>query len=120
MYTCEQQMSAVKLQIKYYHKAAAVIQELGYPNCHALVQWFKEYEATGDLHQKSRHSRKSKFTEEEKQAALQFYQDHSRSITLTVKVLGYPGKTTFKQWLNAVFLDREKYCVSSGAMVEYP
>lgn len=48
MYTYEQRMKAVNLYIKYYHKAAAVIRELGYPNRHVLVQWFKEYEATGD------------------------------------------------------------------------
>lgn len=44
MYTYEQRMTAVKLYIKYFHKAAAVIRELGYPNRHVLVQWFKEYE----------------------------------------------------------------------------
>lgn len=120
MYTYEQRITAVKLYIKYYQKAAPVIRELGYPNRHVLVKWFKEYEATGDLHQKSRHSKKSKFTEEEKQAALQFYQEHGRSITLTVKILGYPGKTTFKRWLNDAFPDRKKHCVSGGAMVEYP
>lgn len=47
-------MTAVKLYIKYFHKAAAVIRELGYPNRHVLVQWFKEYEATGDLHHSSK------------------------------------------------------------------
>lgn len=120
MYTYEQRMKAVNLYIKYYHKAAAVIRELGYPNRHVLVQWFKEYEATGDLHQSSKLRKKSKYSEEQKQAALQFYQDHGRSITLTVNMLGYPGKSTFKQWLNEAFPDRKKYCVSGGAMVEYP
>lgn len=80
MYTYEQRMVAVKLYIKYYHKAAAVIRELGYPNRHVFVQWFKD-------------------------------------------MLGYPGKTTFKQfkqWLNEAFPNRTKHCVSGGAMVEYP
>lgn len=120
MYTYEQRITAVNLYIKYHHKAAAVIRELGYPNRHVLVQWFKEYEATGDLHQSNKLRKKSKYSEAQKQAALQFYQDHGRSITLTVTVLGYPGKTTFKQWLNEAFPDRKKYCVSGGAMVEYP
>ena len=35
-------------------------------------------------------------------------------------MLGYPGKTTFKRWLNEAFPDRKKYCVSGGAMVEFP
>ena len=119
MYTYEQRMAAVNLYIKYYYKAAAVIRELGYPNRHVLVKWFKEYESTGDLHRKSMRGRNPKYSEEQKQAALQFYQEHGRSITLTVNTLGYPGKTTFKQWLNEAFPDRKKYCVSGGAMVEF-
>lgn len=47
MYTYEQRIIAVKLYIKYCQKAAPVIRELGYPNRHVLVKWFKEYEATG-------------------------------------------------------------------------
>ena len=47
MYTYEQRITAVKLYIKYCQKAAPVIRELGYPNRHVLVKWFKEYEATG-------------------------------------------------------------------------
>lgn len=47
MYTYEHRITAVNLYIKYDHKAAAVIRELGYPDRHVLVQWFKEYEATG-------------------------------------------------------------------------
>lgn len=53
MYTYEQRMAAVKLYIQYYRKAA-VIRELGYPNRHMLVKWFKKYVSTGDLHKKSR------------------------------------------------------------------
>lgn len=120
MYTHEQRIIAVELYIKYCQKATPVIRELGYPNRHVLVKRFKEYDATGDLHQKSRHSKKSKFTEEEKQSTLQFYKQHGRSITLTVKILGYPGKTTFKRWLNEAFPDRKKYCVSVGTLVQYP
>ena len=37
MYTYEQRMTAVKLYIKYYHKAALVIRELRYPNHYVLV-----------------------------------------------------------------------------------
>ena len=86
MYTYEQRMAVVKLYIKYYDKAAAVIRELGYPNRHVLVKWFKGYGATGDLHRKSMRGRKPKYSEEQKQAALQFYQEHGRSITLTVNI----------------------------------
>ena len=79
MYTYEQRMAAVKLYIKYYHKASAVIRELGYPDRHMLVKWFEEYESTGDLHQKI--LRSEKYTEDQKQTALQFYQEHCRSMS---------------------------------------
>lgn len=120
MYTYEQRMTAVGLYIKYFHKASAVIQELGYPDRHMLVKWYKEYEATGDLHRNSQQGKHQKFTEDQKQIALKFYQEHGRSITLTVNVLGYPGRTTFKRWLNEAFPDRKKYCISGGAMIEFP
>ena len=63
MYTYEQRKAAVKLYIKYYHKASAVIRELGYPDRRMLVKWFEEYESTGDLHQKS--LRSEKYTEDQ-------------------------------------------------------
>lgn len=104
--------------IQYYRKAAAVIRELGYPNRHMLVKWFKEYESTGDLHKKSRRERKSKFSDEQKQAALQFYQEHGCSIALTINTLGYPGESTFKRWLNEAFPNRKKHCISGGAGIK--
>lgn len=118
MYTYEQRMKAVKLYIKYGHRPSRVQRELGYPSRYMLIQWFHEYEALGDLHQNI--SRKSKYSDSDKQAALQYYQENGNSIVETIQALGYPGKTTFKEWLNEAYPDRKKYCVSGGAMVEYP
>lgn len=120
MYTYEQRMTAVKLYIKYFHRASAVIRELGYPNRHVLVNWYKEYEATGDLHRTSQQGKHQKFTEDQKRIALEFYQEHGRSFTLTVRALGYPGVTTLKEWVNEAFPNRKKYCISGGAMVKFP
>lgn len=120
MYTYERRMTAVKLYIKYFHRASAVIRELGYPNRHVLVNWYKEYEATGDLHRTSQQGKHQKFTEDQKRIALEFYQEHGRSFTLTVRALGYPGMTTLKEWVNEAFPNRKKYCISGGAMVKFP
>ena len=120
MYTYEQRMTVVKLYIKYFHRASAVIRELGYPNRHVLVNWYKEYEATGDLHRTSQQGKHQKFTEDQKRIALEFYQEHGRSFTLTVRALGYPGMTTLKVWVNEAFPNRKKYCISGGAMVKFP
>lgn len=118
MYTYEQRMEAVNLYIEYGHRAAAVIRELGYPNRHMLVKWYKEFQETGNLHEAP--IRHKKHSEEEKQRALKYYLEHGRSITQTTTHLGYPSQTTFKKWLNEAFPDREKHCISGGAMVEYP
>lgn len=118
MYTYEQRMAAVNLYIKYGYRVAPVIRELGYPNRHVLVKWYKEYQETGDLPKVL--IRHKKHSEEEKQRALQYYLEHGRSITQTVNALGYPSQTTFKQWLNEAFPNRERRCISGGAMVEYP
>ena len=48
MYSFEEKMRAVALYMKYHHKAAPVIRELGYPDRHMLVKWYKQYEAMLD------------------------------------------------------------------------
>lgn len=60
----------VLMPIKYHHKAALVIRELGYPNRHMRVNWYKQYEATGTL--TKRIEGRQKFTEQQKQIALQY------------------------------------------------
>lgn len=118
MYSYEDRMKAVKLYIQYHYKAAAVIRELGYPDRHMLVKWHEEFTESGTLRRSRTVS--EKYTAAQKRLALQHYHEHGRSITETVKALGYPGKTTFKKWLNAACPNRQKSCISGGAMVEYP
>ena len=52
MYSYEDRMKAVQLYIQYDQNAAAVIRELGYPNRHSLVSWYKEYLNNNDLKKK--------------------------------------------------------------------
>lgn len=118
MYSYEQRMTAVRLYIQYNHRAAAVVRELGYPNRHMLVRWFKEYEENGDLHKG--YTNREKYTEEQKQTALQHYVSHGRCASQTMKDLGYPSPPIFRKWLNEAFPDRKKRCISGGAMVECP
>lgn len=68
MYTYEQRMAAINLYIKYGYRIVPVIRELGYPNRHMLVKWYKEYWETGDLHKDC--IRHKKHSEEEKTASL--------------------------------------------------
>ena len=81
MYTYEQRMAAVSLYIKYGKRAMATIRNLGYPDRHMLIQWYREYEQNGDLRKVM--VRKSKFSDAQKEAALEFYMTHGRSIKYT-------------------------------------
>ena len=46
-------MKAVELFIANNHNDSIVIKILGYPSPNALRQWWREYEQTGTLHEKS-------------------------------------------------------------------
>ena len=118
MYSYEERMKAVQLYIKYGRRAAPVIHELGYPNRHMLVCWFKEYEETGTL--KTKVNRNGKYTDEQKSAALKHYEEHGRCVTFTIKELGYPSPRLMRVWIDEAFPNRKKRCVTGGAMIEYP
>lgn len=97
MYSYEERMKAVQLYIKYDLALAATIRELGYPDRSQLKVWYKEYLTEGDLHQRFR--KRSKYTEEQKKAAVDYYWEHGRSLGRTVKKLGYPSKPALKAWI---------------------
>lgn len=97
MFTYEDRRIAVDLYYKYHGNGAAVIRELGYPSRNALRQWVKEFERDGDLHK--RHKRKSKFSKEEREFAVNHYLEHGKLITKTIRAIGYPNRYTLSQWL---------------------
>lgn len=112
MFSYEQRMKAVvELYIQYNHRATAVIRELGYPgNPGVIAFWFKEFEKHGYL--RKGYVRKDKYTDAQKQAAIQYYVDHGRCASQTIKDLGYPSPYIFRMWLDEAFPDRKKRCVS--------
>ena len=118
MYSYEDRMRAVQLYIQYGCRAAPVIRELGYPNRHMIVRWHKEYLMTGGLH--VNRDRPEKYSEQQKQHAIQHYLNHGKSISFTTRELGYPSRTLLIRWLNDAIPDRRKRCVSGGAVVECP
>ena len=85
MYSYEERMKAVKLYIKYDLCAADTIRELGYPSRKMLVRWYKEYQETSDLHR--HYSKESRYTFEEMQTAVDYYLNHGRSISRTVRAV---------------------------------
>lgn len=47
MYSYEDKMRAIELYLRYDRSAAAVINELGYPNRQILRLWYMEFAETG-------------------------------------------------------------------------
>lgn len=117
MYSYEERQRAVLLYIKHNRCASKVIRELGYPNRHTLRQWVQKYQSSGTL---TPQKRKTKFSQQQKEHALQYYAEHEESATRTVSDLGYPSLTVFKTWLNEAFPDRKKRSSSGGKTKRYP
>ena len=89
MYSYEERLKAVQLYIQYDKSYASVFRELGYPpSSHSIKLWYKEYEETGGLHKS--YSSHSKYSDEQRKAAVQYYIEHGRSKSRTVKAIGYP------------------------------
>ena len=98
MYALEERKKAVELYLKYGRHAALVMRELGYPDYKSLIAWVKEYEETGTLHEKGNYTRS--YTNEEKQKAVDFYLEHGRQISYTVRSLGYPCREKLIEWID--------------------
>ncbi len=117
MYSYADRLKAVKLYIKYDHRVATVLQELGYPSKNALKQWYREYIKNDGLHEK--HGRQSKYTATQRSAAVEYYLEHGRSISRTIKALGYPHRETLREWLNELASNERGVCVKNHAMIKY-
>jgi putative transposase len=50
VYSHEDRMKAVMLYIRYDFSVTDTVRELGYPTRQTLLRWYREYEATGELH----------------------------------------------------------------------
>lgn len=89
-YSKEQRDRAVDLYIRYERCAADVIHELGYPSRGMLLVWYRERleeERTG--RQSTRGKRYRRYTDEQKQAAVDHYLGHGRRLKRTMRALGY-------------------------------
>lgn len=86
MYSYEDKMRAIELYLRYDRSAAAVINELGYPNRHTLRLWHMELAENGDL-SRGRHRRCDDL---QKRAAVDHFFDRGQCLARTVRQLGYP------------------------------
>ena len=112
MYSYEARMRAVRLYIKYDRRPAATIRELGYPSRGMLRSWYREFGESGDLHQGLR--RRPRYSNEQKQRAVEHYWAHGRCVSRTVAVLGYPHRETLRRWIDELMPGVRSVPIRSG------
>lgn len=96
---------------------ATVIRELGYSTRRALTNWYKEYVEDGDLHKEF--NKKPVFSLEDRQKAVNYYLEHGKCLSRTVKILDYPCRPTLDKWIKELAPEKKKHCRSGGSLVKY-
>ena len=96
---------------------STVIRELGYPSKESLWNWYNEYSPNGDLHHDF--IKQPKFTEEEMRKAVNYYLEHGKCISRTVKKLGYPSRPILDKWIEELAPEKKRHCRSGGSIVKY-
>jgi hypothetical protein len=97
MYSYEDRIRAVELNIKLGKRVKATIRQSGYPTKNALKVWYREHERRGDL-AKGFH-RAPKYSMAQQQAAVDHFLHHGRCIDFTRKALGYPYRSVLRSWI---------------------
>lgn len=99
MYSRENRNRAIELWLKYDKSSTAVTNELGYPSPKMLARWYKESleeKETGVIN--DHHRRLSRYTAEQKKAAVDHYLEHGRCLARTMRALGYPCQELLSNW----------------------
>lgn len=100
MFSYEARIRAVKLYIKLGKRAAVTVRILGYPSKKYLRRWYLTYIDTGDLPKE--YKRKPRYSDEQKQQAVEHYFNHGQCLAYTKRVLGYPSAEIFNIWLDEI------------------
>jgi len=100
MYSREERMRAIELYIKYDRCAADTVRELGYPSTKTLRKWYRAYlrEQESGIPWKGYSRRRPKYSSEQKAKAIEYYLEHGRNISRTIRALGYPSRMTLRAW----------------------
>ena len=101
MYSYEDRLRAVKLYIKLGKRVGPTIRQLGYPTENALKGWYREYEERGHL--PAGYARPPRYSQAQKDRAVEHYLEHGRCIASTIKALGYPSRDLLSAWLGQVY-----------------
>lgn len=119
MYWYEDRIRAVELYIRLGKRVRATILQLGYPTKNALKGWHREYEKRLDL-PVGFAVRGPKYSQAQKQAAVEYYLTHDRCISATMRALGYPGRGTLTAWVREALPQARKAIVGVAGRPRYP
>lgn len=111
MYSREKRLKAVELYIRYDRCPSQVIRELGYPSCrNQLRKWYLAYleEQESGIIKNSYATRKSRYSDSQKQEAVDNYFYTGQSLARTCRVLGYPSKAALANWIDELAPGRRK------------
>lgn len=109
MFSIEQRRIAIETFIRFDHSYADAIAELGYPTRHSLRAWYKDYLEHGEVRSPKR-QREPKFTLEMRQAAVDYYLAHGKSLARTMRRMGYPASREYLcDWIDELAPGQRKY-----------
>lgn len=117
MYSFEERMRAVELYIQYDRSSATTIRELGYPSRKGLYRWYREFRQAGCLHDGYR--TKPRYVTEQKERAVGYYLEHGRSISGTLRALGYPSRSLLVIWIDELRPGLRKVPIRAGSAVPF-
>src|SRR5271170_215892 len=102
MYSYEERLRAVELYLKLGKRSNATIRQLGYATKNSLRNWYQEFQERGDLQGAYARS-KPKYSDEQRDVAIEHYINHGRCFSVTLQALGYPCRQKLSEWV------RERY-----------
>ena len=98
MFTEAERLRAIELYFKYGRKLTSVVRELGYPSKRNLRRWVRLWEAGDGATEAIR--RKPRYSDMQKQAAVEHYLNHGCCLAFTSRTLGYPCSDVLARWVN--------------------
>lgn len=117
MYSFEEKKHALDVLQSLNGSTRAAVRVLGYPSRTALINWQREFRETGNIRSKSKH--KPRYSEDEINFAVEYYMNHGKNITHTVKVLGYPSRSTLSCWIEDKYPEQESSVLKGTTLLKY-
>ena len=107
-----------ELYIQYDLNMAVTIRELGYPSRGMLYNWYKEFKENGGLRE-DHQLKHLKYSLEQRKQAIEYFIKHGRSISRTIKALGFPKRTVLRGWIKEDLSDEALPCATGKTLVRY-